>query len=320
MGAVDAGPATVVDLGESTRLASGPGFLMSVATFAAAQILRILPRIRITRAVGRLTDARLSAPIASTVIGLFARAYDVDLDEAILPEGGYDSFDSFFTRKLKDGARPECTDPDAIVSPSDGRVEALGPIEHDGRFLIKGRDYRADELLGDISEARRYEGGHFAVVYLSPRDYHRVHAPVAGRVALIRSMPGDLFPVNSIGERHIDSLFSINRRVAIAIDTPPSESRPRGSRVTVVMVGAMIVGRITVKAIDAHDVPLGTHVIEPSQAVARGDEIGIFHMGSTAVVFVEPGDTALSRHLGPIRLGEPLSSSPSHKKNGSGTR
>ena len=292
---------------------------MSVATFAAAQILRLLPRVRITRAVGRLSDARISAPLASTVVGLFARAYDVDLGEAIRPEGGYDSFDSFFTRKLKEGARPTCTDPHAIVSPADGNVVALGPIEHDGRFLIKGRDYRADELLGDVDEAKRYEGGHFAVVYLSPRDYHRVHAPVAGDVSTIRSMPGDLFPVNSIGERHIDSLFSINRRVAIAIDTPPTESKPLGSRVTVVMVGAMIVGRITVSAIEAHDVPLGTHIISPVQHVERGGEIGIFHLGSTAVVFVEPGDSALTRRLGPIRLGEPLSSSPSHQ-NGSGTR
>ena len=120
-------------------------------------------------------------------------------------------------------------------------------------------------------------------MYLSPRDYHRVHAPVAGRVTLVRSMPGDYFPVNSIGERHVDSLFSTNRRVAIAIDTPGH------GRVTVVMVGAMIVGRITVCAIDARDVPLGEHVIDPALPVARGDEIGMFHLGSTAVVFVEPG-------------------------------
>lgn len=301
---------------------------MSVATFAAAQILRILPRVRITRAVGRLADARISPSVASTVVGLFAKAYDVDLDEAIRPEGGFDSFDAFFTRRLRDGARPTCDDPTAIVSPSDGRVEAIGPIQRGGRFLIKGRDYLADELLGDLDEARRYEGGHFAVVYLSPRDYHRVHAPVAGSVTRIRSMPGDLFPVNAIGERHIDSLFSINRRVAIVIDTPPSEASPNGGRVTVVMVGAMIVGRITVSAIDARDVPLGTHDISPPQRVERGDEIGIFHLGSTAVVFVEPGAPPLTRHLGPIRLGEPLSprsaakqaSAPHGRTNGSGAR
>ena len=129
------------------------------------------------------------------------------------------------------------------------------------------------ELVGDPAEVARYEGGQFAIVYLSPRDYHRVHAPVAGEVTLVRSLPGDYFPVNSIGERHVDSLFSINRRVAIVIDTPTK------GRVTVVMVGAMIVGRITVRAIDARDVPLGTHVLDPALPVAAGAEIGMFHLG-----------------------------------------
>lgn len=289
---------------------------MSVATFAAAQILRFLPRVRITRAVGRLCDAPISPRVSSTVVNLFARAYAVDLDEAIRPDEGFSSFDAFFTRRLREGARPTCDDQNAIVSPSDGRLEALGPISRGGRFAIKGRDYLADELLGDADEARRYEGGSFAVVYLSPRDYHRVHAPAAGEVTQIRSMPGDLYPVNAIGERHVRSLFSINRRVAIAIDSKRPDGSP--SRVTVVMVGAMIVGRITVSAIDAHDVPLGNHTISPAQRVERGDEIGIFHLGSTAVVFVEPADPRLERDLGPIRLGEPLS--VVEAKNGSGAR
>ena len=288
---------------------------MSVATFAAAQILRLLPRVRITRAVGRLSDAVVSARTSSAVVGAFARAYAVDLEEAVRPEGGYESFDAFFTRRLVDGARPACTDPGAVVSPADGRLEALGPVSKGGHFKIKGRDYLAEELLGDADEARRYEGGHFAVVYLSPRDYHRVHTAVAGDVTLIRSMPGDLFPVNAIGERHVKSLFSINRRVAIAVDDQASDGSL--SRVTVVMVGAMIVGRITVSAIAAHDVPLGTHPIRPAQRVERGDEIGVFHLGSTAVVFTGPERPRLDRALGPIRLGEPLSSV---SKNGSGDR
>jgi phosphatidylserine decarboxylase len=289
---------------------------MSVATFAAAQILRVLPRVRITRAVGKLADARVPLPVASAVVSIFTRAYNVDLGEAIQPDAGFDSFDAFFTRRLREGARPITSDPTVVVSPSDGRLEAIGTVskaaagagQSGGRFLIKGRDYRADELLGDPEEAARYEGGHFAVVYLSPRDYHRVHAPVAGTIGQIRSMPGDLFPVNAIGERHVPSLFSINRRVAIPIDT---ETR---GRVTVVMVGAMIVGRITVSVLRDRDVPLGVHDIAPPRAVSRGEEIGVFHLGSTAVVFVEPGaispvkgrNSEALRSLGPIRLGEPL--------------
>jgi phosphatidylserine decarboxylase len=275
---------------------------MTVATYAAAQLLRVLPRERITRAVGRLCDARLPPRVANAVVSLYVRAYRVDLDESALPDGAFPSFDAFFTRPLREGARPPHPDENAIVSPADGRLDDVGPVHVGGRLQIKGRDYTVADLVGDPAEAARYEGGQFAIVYLSPRDYHRVHAPVGGQVSLVRSMPGFLYPVNAIGERHVPSLFSKNRRVAIVIDTPD-----RG-RVTVVMVGAMIVGRITVTAVEGRDVPLGMHVIAPPMPVARGDEIGIFHLGSTAVVFVEKG--AAPRWSLPakphIRMGEPL--------------
>ncbi len=283
---------------------------MTVATYAAAQLLRVLPREGITRVMGRLADLRLPPPMADAVVGLYVRAYRVDLGETVPPDGSFASFDAFFTRPLRGGARPICADPDALVSPADGRLEDAGPVRAGGKLKIKGRDYRVADLVGDPAEVARYEGGQFAIVYLSPRDYHRVHAPAAGRITLVRSLPGDYFPVNSIGERHVDSLFSTNRRVAIVIDTAAK------GRVTVVMVGAMIVGRITVSAIAARDVPLGTHVVDPALPVAAGDEIGMFHLGSTAVVFVEkdraaPFRTPTSgddpRVPGPrILMGEPL--------------
>ncbi len=275
---------------------------MPLATYAAAKLLRVLPRTQITRAVGRLCDARLHPAVAEAIVGLYVKAYRVDLNDCEM-NGGFPSFDAFFTRPLRDGARPLADDAAAIVSPSDGRLEDAGPVHAGGAFTIKGRHYSVAELVGDPGEVARYENGHYAIVYLSPRDYHRVHAPVAGRISLIRSLPGDLYPVNSIGERHVQSLFSINRRVAIVIDTE------RHGRVTVVMVGAMIVGRITVTGVDARDVPLGLHRIDPAIEVARGDEIGVFHIGSTAVVFVEPGVAApFRRPLAPraIRMGEPL--------------
>jgi phosphatidylserine decarboxylase len=284
---------------------------MTAATYAAAQLLRVLPRERITRFVGRLCDASLPPRVATAVVGLYVRAYRVDLDEAILPEGPFSSFDAFFTRRLRDGMRPTCADAEAIVSPADGRLEDIGPVLPGGWLQIKGRDYTVADLVGDPTEASRYDGGQFAIVYLSPRDYHRVHAPISGEVTMVRSLPGKLFPVNAIGERHIPSLFSTNRRVAIVIDTLTK------GRVTVVMVGAMIVGRITVSAVAGHDVPLGTHVIDPPHVIARGDEIGIFHLGSTAVVFIEKGaappwrapeDRApLPPVPRPIRMGEPFS-------------
>ena len=277
---------------------------MTVATYAAAQLLRVLPRGRITRVMGRLADARLHPVVADAVVGLYVRAYEVNLGDTVPPEGSFPSFDAFFTRPLRNGARPIQGDAGAFVSPADGKLEDAGPITAGGRLQIKGRDYEVAELVGDPREISRYEGGQFAIVYLSPRDYHRVHAPVAGKITRVRSLPGEYFPVNSIGERHIPSLFSINRRVAIVIDTEAH------GRVTVVMVGAIVVGRITVRAIDVRDVPLGDHVNDPPLAVERGDEIGMFHLGSTAVVFAEKGAAPPWRRPqnGGLRIlmGEPL--------------
>jgi phosphatidylserine decarboxylase len=271
---------------------------LTFATYAAAQVLRVVPRVRLSQAVGRLCDTHVPAPLSRLAASLYARAYRVNLAEAE-GAGAYACFDDFFTRKLRDGVRPIADA--AVVSPADGLLAQLGPVGVNGRFAVKAADYRAGELIGDEAEAQRYVGGTFAVVYLSPRDYHRVHAPVPGQLSLVRSLPGDLYPVNSIGERHIRNLFVRNQRVAIVIDTPNL------GRVTVVMVGAIIVGRITVTALGGDDTRPGIYPFHPPLPLQAGDEIGVFHLGSTAVLFVEPGVT-LTHDLGPIRYGEALSS------------
>jgi phosphatidylserine decarboxylase len=222
------------------------------------------------------------------------------MDEAEGHLGSYPSFDAFFTRSLKKGMRR--ISPDPAVSPADGKLSCLGRIDTGARIHVKGQLYEVGELIGDDADARRYSGGQFAVVYLAPGDYHRVHAPVDGSVTLLRGIPGDLFPVNSIGERYVPRLFVRNNRVAIIIDTPAL------GRVTVVMVGATIVGRISVTAMPGPAVPPGVHGIQPPYVVARGDEIGMFHLGSTAVVLLEPGLT-LARAAGAVRLGQSLVSS-----------
>jgi phosphatidylserine decarboxylase len=274
---------------------------MSVASFAAVQILRALPRTRVSRAVGRLCDTPLTPGLSRAVVSLYVRAYGIDLGEYQPRDGAYESFDQFFTRELKPGRRAICSDAKEIASPADGTIEAIGPIDLQGTLLVKKQRYTVVDLIGDAADAERYAGGQFAIVYLSPRDYHRVHSPVAGVISHVRSMPGDLFPVNSIGERHVPLLFSVNRRVAIVIDTPAL------GRVTVVMVGAIIVGRITVKAVPGQDVPLGDHLLSPPRPVGKGEEIGIFHLGSTAIVFVERGAAArFARATGPVRLGQSL--------------
>ncbi len=301
-------------------------------TSASAQILRLLPREGITRIMGHLADVRWPRPLERAVLGAYCRAYEVSLEECESPDR-WTSFDHFFTRKLRPGARPisgVAEGPSSgspgwggrlVVSPADGRVESPGPVDQRSTFHVKGRPYRVEELVGDPVDARRYEGGGGCVIYLSPRDYHRVHAPVAGAITEVRSMPGDYYPVNAIGLRHVDNLFARNRRVAIVIDTPPEQGL---GRVTVVMVAAMVVGRITVTGIDARDVPYGHHLASPGGAsqvlrapvqVAQGDEMGIFHLGSTAVIFLEP--RAFERFVvveGPVRVGEPLAEPKSLEK------
>jgi phosphatidylserine decarboxylase len=256
---------------------------MSALSYAAANVLRLLPRATIGRAMGQLADIRWSPSLGRAVVGAYSRVYDVRLEEAA-QSSGWTSFDAFFTRPLREGARAIDDAADAIVCPADGRLDSLGVVDEESSFTVKGRPYSVEELVGSKEEARRYQGGLGCVVYLSPRDYHRVHAPVDGEVRSIRSLPGDYFPVNAVGVAHFPNLFARNRRVSIAIDTPEATGI---GRVTVVMVAAMIVGRITVAGVDARDVPFGHHTFAPGRSVQRGDEIGVFHLGSTAVVFVE---------------------------------
>ncbi len=270
---------------------------MTVTTFAAAQLLRFVPRVRLSRAVGRLCEQELHPAVADVASKIYARAYGVNLSEADPEQGPYQSFDDFFTRRLRKGAR--ALDDAPLLSPADGRIVAAGPVTKTGAIVVKGREYDVAELCGSMQAAKAYEGGEFAVIYLHPRDYHRVHSPVDGKVVRVRSMPGDLFPVNAIGERHVPKLFVRNQRVSMVV-----ESEQLGN-VEVIMVGATIVGRITTTALGGSTTPVGDHTISPPLPVRRGDELGTFHLGSTVVLLV-PGSGHLSRATGPVLYGENL--------------
>lgn len=259
-----------------------------------------MPRMHLTRAVGRLCDLQLPPTVSRAVVWLYAGAYGVDLAEALPPDRTYPSFDAFFTRRLREGARPLCLSPEALVSPADGRLDVVGTVASTGLIEVKGRAYRAADLLCSEAAAERYCGGQFAVIYLSPRDYHRIHAPAGGTLTAVRSRPGDLFPVNAIGERHIPRLLVRNRRVAMVIDTETT------GQLTLVMVAAMFVGRITVSGIPAADVPFGDHQLRTPRRLSRGDELGAFHLGSTVVLFAEQSEPPWNRQLGPVRLGQGL--------------
>lgn len=236
--------------------------------------------------MGRLADLTGPPSLVQRAIRAFVEVYGVELSEAIVPAQGYDSFDAFFTRALKPGARQVDERADVVVSPADGRVEDLGQIEPHSRFLVKGHEYEVGELLGSSAEAERFRGGTFFIVYLSPRDYHRVHAPVDGRVQRARHVPGTLYPVNSIGLKHVPKLFARNERVV-------TMQSSRFGEVATVMVGAIGVGRISVSydaRITTNRGPVAGTLDYQGRgpALARGGEVGRFHLGSTAIVLLGP--------------------------------
>ena len=274
------------------------------ASRLAAQTVRVLPRKRLSRALGRLTSAHPPRPLLDAAIAAFVRAYDVDLGEVDIPPDGFQTFDEFFTRRLLPGARVVEPEPQALVSPADGRIEDLGEITSTGELTVKGQPYTAADLLGDPDEAARYEGGRYFIVYLSPRDYHRVHAPTCGAVQYVRYVPGTLYPVNQIGTDHIPQLFARNERLAIV-----QEGDVHG-RVTTIMVGAIGVGRIGLSFDEVEtnrgDVPGVRDYANAPIPRDRGEELGVFHMGSTAIVMTPP-ECALALVATPgssIRMGE----------------
>jgi len=243
--------------------------------------------------------------VLNRAIEAYTRAYDVDLQDAAVPPGGYQTFDEFFTRALVPGARPIAGGPETLVSPADGRVESCGPIESGSTFRVKGRSYSVDELLGE--PGARFDGGCFAIVYLSPRDYHRVHAPVAGPVHTVRHVGGTLLPVNSFGVAAYPNLFARNERVVFF-------QGGAGGEVATVMVGAIGVGRISV----SFDPSVMTNVgrapttlrypTATAHELERGDELGKFHLGSTAIVLATPevGASLLVRDDQVVRMGSGL--------------
>jgi phosphatidylserine decarboxylase len=237
----------------------------------------------------RLADARLPRPAMAALIRSYARAFGVNLAEAEHPPEAYPTLNAFFTRALRPGLRP--ISPAAVVSPADGHLSLFDRLGGDGDLpegaTVKGQGWTAAELLGRPDLALAH--GHVAVVYLSPRDYHRVHAPAAGTVTRVSALPGARYPVNAIGLRHVPSLFVRNLRTVVTIATPA------GHDLHVVLVGATNVGRITTS-------------VAVGDVLAAGDELGRFNLGSTVVLLwaARDGDRTVLAAGGPVRVGEPL--------------
>jgi phosphatidylserine decarboxylase len=228
------------------------------------------------------------------VLTRFARTYGIDVSEAEKPLAEYVSVDDFFTRRLRDGVRPIDQAPNAVVSPADGTVVECGLAEDGQLIQAKGVRFTLDELLDERALADRLRGGAYLTTYLSPRDYHRVHAPTAGGVVGWRHIPGLLFPVNAGSVRREPGLFVRNERFISVIEGAAGLS-------AVVMVAAVGVGHVTA----SYDGDVATHGQHFQRAgvrhrqysaprpIARGGELGIFHMGSTTIALFEPGRVTL---------------------------
>ena len=274
----------------------------------------------LSRITGRLADIPIPRPLRAALYRPVSRLLGMNLDEAARPPAEYPTLDALFVRSLRPGARAWPDSPGVPASPVDGVVGRLGPIRSGRLLQAKGRHYTVAELLDDRELALRFDGGTFLTLYLAPRHYHRIHAPVSGSIAYSRHVPGRLLPVNAPAVRAVDRLFPRNERLGCVIEPPPAPvTAPRSGpavstgAVAVVAVGAFNVGRITA-AFDAGLVTNRpgarpeTRGYDPPVPVDRGAELMAFHLGSTVVLLFER-QLPLREGLAPereVRLGEAL--------------
>lgn len=245
-----------------------------------------LPHHLISRAVFWLT--RQESSLTLPAIKRFAKLFNVEMNDAVEPDlSHYKTFNAFFTRALKPEARPITSGDGEIACPADGRISAIGDIE-DGRiYQAKNQDYSLLSLLGgDESAAVRLKNGKFATVYLSPRDYHRLHMPISGQLINQTHVPGRLFSVGPHTVRTLDNLFARNERVIAQFETD-------AGLMALVLVGAINVAAIETVWDGLITPPKGKRISridytgEKSIQIERGDEMGRFNMGSTIIVLLE---------------------------------
>lgn len=274
----------------------------------------LLPKQAITVLAGMLANKQWGT-LTTKVIAWFVKRYQVNMAEAANPDiASYASFNEFFTRPLKDNARPLAEA--AFICPVDGAISQFGAIEKDQIFQAKGHHYSALALVaGNANLANKFENGHFACLYLSPKDYHRIHMPCEGRLKSMAYVPGDLFSVNPTTAANVPNLFARNERVVCEF-----ESKQHGTFV-MVLVGATIVGSM---ATVWHDAPNG--IINPPRSknirtwnyenieLNQGDEMGRFLLGSTVVMLFQKDALQFNADWQPthsIKLGEKMGTSES---------
>lgn len=271
----------------------------------------VLPKQGLTTLAGRLASAEAGS-LTTRMIRAFVARYGVDMAEAANPDiASYKSFNEFFTRPLREGVRPLAAAD--FICPVDGAISQFGPIAKDQIVQAKGHEYSTAALLGgDAALAREFDAGEFANLYLSPRDYHRLHMPCDGVLRRMIYVPGDLFSVNPVTARGVPNLFARNERVVCVFDSPEHGS------FAMVLVGATIVGSI---ATAWHDVvnpkrtgSLREWTYAPGEvSLGKGAEMGRFLLGSTVILLFGAGRIGFNRSWAPegkVRLGETMGNRP----------
>ncbi|GBL05088.1 archaetidylserine decarboxylase [Glaciecola sp. KUL10] len=248
----------------------------------------ILPKHLLSRLVGSLAAAEAGS-VTQFFIKVFIKAFDVDMSEAANQDpASYKTFNAFFTRSLKPEARPIQTKENELCHAVDGAVSQFGEIIGDQIFQAKGHNYSLTTLLGGKPElANVFKGGRFATIYLSPKDYHRIHMPIEGTLTDMLHVPGELFSVNPLTAQNVPGLFARNERVVTIFDTPVG-------KVAIVLVGATIVASIETVWAGNITPPAGKTVQHwqydetDNINLSQGEEMGRFKLGSTIVVCFEP--------------------------------
>jgi phosphatidylserine decarboxylase len=273
---------------------------LSFSDRARRSMWRMVPKRAVSGAIGWGVSLGIPARLRALMLSRFARVYGIDVSEAEKPLTEYAGFDEFFTRNLRPGARPIDDAPGRVVSPADGTIVESGLATAGKLIQAKGSHFDLATLLDDPQAAARLEGGAYLITYLSPKDYHRVHSPVGGRVIGWRHVPGTLFSVGAASIRREPGLFVRNERFITLIEMDG------GGVVAVVMVAAVGVGHVTV----SYDPEVATHrpqffraalrhrQYDEPKPIKRGEELGIFHLGSTTIVVFEPGRVELDALAG----------------------
>ena len=268
----------------------------------------LLPRFWLTSLIYRVARIR-NVAVKDFLITKFVRLYDVDIDDVKLDvPADFETFNAFFIRELESNARPVDSDVLSIVSPVDGTVSSAGPIRNNSIFQAKGLDYSLEDLLAtDLQDARRYIDGSYATIYLAPYNYHRIHAPLDGKVVAARYIPGDLFSVNTATAANVPGLFRRNERLVVHLESAHGPY-------ALVFVGALNVGSISTPW-SGEIRPRKTGVVEMislesgPDAVRKGDLLGWFNMGSTVILLLPAGISSWKTGLDPkatVRMGETI--------------